>query len=130
MKSYAVAVGLTGKRNHVSLLRRNPGIAPDFGTGIPSVVEGCIVAASPRKSAKRTMNASISLKPSGSETKSSIWAIDRESCGADAFGAPSKKNSSGTCRIMGDLLQSAGPDAVGAPLVFQYLYKSESERVT
>ena len=37
------------------------------------------------------MNAPISLKPFGSETKSSIWAIDKalpwEPRGADAFGA-------------------------------------------
>ena len=43
------------------------------------------------------MNAPISLKPFESETKSSIWAIDKalpwERRGADAFGAPSKKNS-------------------------------------
>src|SRR5262249_50783802 len=49
------------------------------------------------------MNALISLKPSGSETKSSIWAIHSslllKPCGAEAFGAPSKKNSTGTCRI-------------------------------
>ena len=48
------------------------------------------------------MNAPISLKPSESEMKSSIWAIDNalpEPCGANAFGAPSKKNSIGTCRI-------------------------------
>src|SRR5262249_37167197 len=47
------------------------------------------------------MNAPISLKPSESEMKSSIWAIDNalpEPCGANAFGAPSKKNSIGTCR--------------------------------
>jgi hypothetical protein len=40
------------------------------------------------------MNAPISLKPSESEMKSSIWATDNalpwEPCGADAFG-PSKK---------------------------------------
>jgi len=38
-----------------------------------------------------------------SETKSSIWAIDNalrwRPRGADAFGAPSKKNATGTCRI-------------------------------
>src|SRR5262249_16429379 len=48
------------------------------------------------------LNAPISLKPSRSETKSSIWAIDNalpEPSGANAFGAPSKKNSTGTCRI-------------------------------
>ena len=43
------------------------------------------------------MNPLISLKQPKSETNSSIWAIDSalllESCGADAFGAPSKKNS-------------------------------------
>src|SRR6516162_11492782 len=53
MKGYAIAVDLAGKRNHVPLLRRNPCIAPDLGTGIPFVVEGCIVAASPRKGAER-----------------------------------------------------------------------------
>src|SRR6516162_5157817 len=52
------------------------------------------------------MNAPISLnnKPSESEMKSLISAIDNvlplEPCGADAFGAPSKKNSTGTCRIL------------------------------
>src|SRR2546430_13419607 len=49
------------------------------------------------------MNAPISLKPFESETKLSIWAIDNalpwEPCGADAFGAPSKKNAAGTCRM-------------------------------
>src|SRR5262249_23143949 len=49
------------------------------------------------------MNALMSLKPSESEMKSLISAIDNvlplEPCGADAFGAPSKKNSTGTCRI-------------------------------
>src|SRR5215831_11946236 len=49
------------------------------------------------------MNALISLKPSESEMKSLISAIDNalplEPCGADGFGAPSKKNSTGTCRI-------------------------------
>jgi hypothetical protein len=47
------------------------------------------------------MNALISLKPSESEMKSLIWAIDNalplEPCGADASGAPSKKNSTGIC---------------------------------
>src|SRR5215813_5389433 len=50
------------------------------------------------------MNALISLKPSESEMKSLISAIDNalplEPCGADAFGAPSKKNATGTCRIL------------------------------
>src|SRR5262245_15061589 len=47
------------------------------------------------------MNAFASLKPSRSETKSSIVdnAFPLEPCGADAFGAPSKKNATGTCRI-------------------------------
>src|SRR5262245_19122115 len=49
------------------------------------------------------MNALISLKPSESEMKSLISAIDSvlplEPYGAEAFGAPSKKNSTGTCRI-------------------------------
>src|SRR5262245_57106396 len=49
------------------------------------------------------MDAPISLKPSESEMKSLISAIDNalrlEPCGADAFGAPSKKNATGTCRI-------------------------------
>jgi hypothetical protein len=48
------------------------------------------------------MNALISLKPSRSETKSSIWAIDNalpsDPCGANV-GKPSKKNPTGTCRI-------------------------------
>jgi hypothetical protein len=46
------------------------------------------------------IHALISLKPSKSETNSSIWAIDNalplEPGGADAFGAPSKKNAIGT----------------------------------
>jgi hypothetical protein len=48
------------------------------------------------------MNAAISLKPSELATKSSIWAINAlpwEPCGADAFGAPSKKNATGTCKM-------------------------------
>src|SRR5262249_17170117 len=49
------------------------------------------------------MTALISLKPSESETKSSIWAIDDplslEFCGANAFGRPSKKKTTGTCRM-------------------------------
>src|SRR5215467_8475336 len=49
------------------------------------------------------MNALISLKPSESEMKSLISAIDTvlplEPYGAEAFGEPSKKNSTGTCRI-------------------------------
>src|SRR6516164_8939177 len=49
------------------------------------------------------MNASISLKPFESETKSSIWAIDNalpwERRGTDASGAPSEKNATGTWRM-------------------------------
>jgi hypothetical protein len=49
------------------------------------------------------MNAPISLKPSELATKSSIWAIDNAPLsrprGADALGAPSKKNATGTCRM-------------------------------
>src|SRR5947209_14770432 len=49
------------------------------------------------------MNSPISLKPFESETKSSIWAIDKalrwERRSGDAFGAPSKKNATGTCRM-------------------------------
>src|SRR5215831_20271512 len=47
-------------------------------------------------------NASISLKPSEAGMKSSIWAADNaplEPCGAAAFGAPSKKKATGTCRM-------------------------------
>jgi hypothetical protein len=43
--------------------------------------------------------APVRLKPSELEMKSSIWATDDalpEPCGSDAFGAPSKKNSTGT----------------------------------
>ena len=79
------------------------------------------------------MNASISLKPFESETKSSIWAIDNTlpwgRRGTDASGAPSKKNATGTCRNVGDLLQPARSDAVGAVLVFLHLLEGESERI-
>jgi len=58
-------------------------------------------AAAPR--AQRA-NAPISLKPFESETKSSIWAIDTAlpwgRRATDASGAPSKKNATGTCRML------------------------------
>jgi len=79
------------------------------------------------------MNAPISLKPSELETKSSISTIDNalplEPCGADALGAPSKERY-WHLKDMGDLLQSAGPDAVGAILVFLHLLEGEAERVS
>jgi hypothetical protein len=60
--------------------------------------------------------------------KSLISAIDNvlplEPCGTDAFGAPSKKNSTGTCRIWD---KPARPDAVGASLVFLHLLEGEAE---
>src|SRR5215831_19725954 len=59
------------------------------------------------------MNALISLKPSESEMKSLISAIDNalplEPCGADGFGAPSKKNATCCNRL-------APMDMLGAPL--------------
>src|SRR4030095_1362604 len=77
------------------------------------------------------MNAPISLKPFESDTKLSIWAIDNalpwEPCGADAFGAPSKQKATGTCRNVGDLLQPARSDAIGAALVFLHLLEGDAE---
>src|SRR5262249_37658353 len=59
------------------------------------------------------MNALIRLKPSESEMKSLISAIDNalplEPCGADGFGAPSKKNATCCNRL-------APMDMLGAPL--------------
>jgi len=73
------------------------------------------------------MNAPISLKPFESETKSSIWAIDNalpwEPHGADAFGANRHLQN------VGDLLQPARSDAVGALLVFLHLLEREAERI-
>src|SRR5262249_40560239 len=79
------------------------------------------------------MNAPISLKPSESETKSSIWAIDNalplEPCGAAAFGAPSKKESYRHLQDVGDLLQPARCDAIDAGLVFLHLLVGDAERI-
>ena len=50
-----------------------------------------------------------------------------EPCGADAFGAPSKKNSTGTCRIWDICCNRLGPHAVGAVLVFLHLLEGEAE---
>jgi hypothetical protein len=78
------------------------------------------------------MNAPISLKPFESETKSSIWAIDNalrwKPRGADAFGAPSKKNATDLQNVR-DLLQPARSDAVGALLVFLHLLEGETEPI-
>src|SRR6516225_2432612 len=73
------------------------------------------------------MNASISLKPFESETKSSIWAIDNaplEPCGAAAFGAPSKKKATGTCRTW-----EICCNAIDAGLVFLDLLVGDAERI-
>src|SRR5215831_7317899 len=79
------------------------------------------------------MNASISLKPFESETKSSIWAIDNafpwEPCGADAFRRALEEERYRHLQNVGDLLQPAGPDAVGAFLVFLHLMEGEAERI-
>src|SRR5262245_22202077 len=77
------------------------------------------------------MNALISLKPSESETKSSIWAIDNapplEPCGADAFARALEEERYWHLKDMGDLLQPASPDAVGASLVLLHLLEAETE---
>src|SRR5262249_86653 len=77
------------------------------------------------------MDAPISLKPSESEMKSLISAIDNalrlEPCGAEAFGAPSKKNSTGTCRIWEICCNRLAGDAGGASLVFLHLLEAETE---
>jgi len=72
----------------------------------------------------------MSLKPSESEMKSLISAIDNafrlEPCGADAFGAPSKELY-WHLQDMGHLLQPARRDAGGASLVFLHLLEGEAE---
>jgi hypothetical protein len=52
-----------------------------------------------------------------------------EPCGADPFGAPSKKNDYWHLQNLGDLLQPACPDAVRALLVYLQLLEREDERV-
>ena len=66
------------------------------------------------------MNAPISLKPSESETKSSIWAIDN----ALPISALEEERY-WHLKDMGDLLQPAGPDAVGAFFVFLHLLEGD-----
>src|SRR5450830_184063 len=73
------------------------------------------------------MNASVSARPSVVAKKSAgDGALPSAFCWP---GAPSKKNGTGTGRMLEHLLQPARTDAVGALLVFLHLLKGQAEGV-
>ena len=79
------------------------------------------------------MKAFVNKSPSGVARKSDMWEgegasfiLSVEPC---RLIAPSKKDATGTCRMLGDLLQPARSDAVSALLVFLHLLEREAERI-
>jgi hypothetical protein len=96
------ALGTRGLKSKPFASSHSPSQRP---ARVPSRAISCTSITILRRSSALSicMNAPISFKPFGSETKSSTWAIDNallwEPCGADAFGTPSKKKATGTCRM-------------------------------